>query len=101
MLIFVRIVNRTHGSFVFGTGLRQNLRFVLVDKAGNVLDTDEEFTPAYEFNRQLTVSTNLLIRWYANTPLFVGSIVSIVVLAGAGVFAFLAKRRKKEEAKSI
>lgn len=89
------------GSFVVGTGLRQNLRFVLVDKAGNVLDTDEDFKPAYVFNRQLTVSTNLLIRWFANTPLFVGSIASVVVLAGVGAFVLISKRHKKEEAKSV
>lgn len=89
------------GSFVVGTGLRQNLRFVLVDKAGNVLDTDADFQPAYPFNRQLTVSTNLLIRWYANAPLFWGSIAVVVIAAGAGTFLLFRRHRRKEEAEML
>ncbi len=82
-----------------GSGLRQKIRFVIQDKAGNVLDTDEEtFAPSYGFNKELTVSTNLFIRLYANTPLFWSLIIALILLCGGMIVFLVVKKRKKKAA---
>ncbi len=89
----------THsGTFTIGAGMRQKVRFVAEDKAGNVLDTSEEsFAPGYTFQDEITVSTDFLIRWYANTPLFWGTIIGSVAVVVGGIFLFVWKLRKEEE----
>lgn len=88
----------------------QTVRILVEDLAGNVTDSDRFGEtdadgnvvvpmPAYSFNRSVTVSTNFFVRWYANQPLFWGSIGGVVVLAGAIWFliAFLRKKKKGDE----
>lgn len=83
-------------NFVVNSGLRQDVKLVAEDKAGNVTDTSSEsFQPAYEFNDTVTVSTNIFVRWFANTWLFVGSLVALAAIVG-GIIVFL-KRRKGQE----
>lgn len=67
---------------------KQNVEFVAVDAAGN-----EYRLPIDDF----LVSTNIFVRWYNNTPLFVGSIIGVVVLAVAiTAFIFFGKKKKKD-----
>lgn len=77
---------------------KQSIRIVATDLSGNVTDTDEkaengEFVVTFDFNRTVTVSTNFFVRWFANTPLFIGSLVVIAAAAVGGYF-FIAKRKK-------
>lgn len=70
---------------------KQNAEFVAVDAAGN-----EYRLPIDDF----LVSTNIFVRWYNNTPLFVGSIIGVVVLAVAiTAFILFGKKKKKDEEK--
>ena len=96
-------LNSYTGEFVLGENNNaQTVRIKVTDLAGNVTDTesiDDEDVPLGEFafNKTVTVSTNLFVRWYANKLLFWGSIGGVVVLAGAICFIVAFKRKKKEE----
>ena len=87
-----------NSEFTIGGGMKQKVRIVAEDKAGNVLDTAEEsFAPAFAFVPEITVSTNFFVRWYANAPLFWGSIAAIALAIGGGLTAVVAKKRKKQD----
>ena len=65
---------------------KQNVKIVAVDAAGNM-----EPIEIADF----LVNANIFVRWYNNTPLFIGSIAGVVILA-LGVlifFVFFKKRR--------
>lgn len=84
------------GGFALGQGLNQRVQIRVEDKAGNVTDTnDKDFKAPFEFERSITVSTNFLVRWFANTPVFIGSVISSAVLGGIVWFAIVAKKTKK------
>lgn len=90
-------LNNYSGSFnIQGSNRSQKVRIVVEDLAGNIIDTDaEDFAPQYEFNSIVTVSTNFFVRWFANKPLFFGSIAGFAA-AGYGIWTYL-KNKKKEE----
>lgn len=79
----------------------QTVQIRVVDRAGNVTDTatdDFDAGGLYGFHDEITVSTNAFVRWYANKPLFWGSVVGgVAVLAGAAwaVSVILGRRKKK------
>lgn len=61
------------GTFIIGEGENQNIRIVVEDLAGNIIDTDEQndrgeyvFMPDFRFTRELTVSKSSLGHQSAN-----------------------------------
>ena len=85
------------GSFSVSQGMNRHIRLVITDKAGNVTDTDvaEDGKYVADFNKNVTISTNIFIRWYANKALFVCSIVCVVLLT-AGIVVLVKSNRKKK-----
>ena len=67
---------------------KQDVKIVAVDAAGN-----EQPVEVNDF----LVNTNIFVRWYNNTPLFIGSIIGVVLLA-LGLTIFLVFFKKKKEA---
>jgi len=65
---------------------KQNVRIVAVDAAGN-----EEPAEITDF----LVNANIFVRWYNNMPLFIGSIVGVVILTlGIAAFVIFGKKKK-------
>lgn len=67
---------------------KQNIKIVATDAAGN-----EEVVEIKDF----LVNANLFVRWYNNTPLFVGSIIGVFALAIAIARYFMFEKKVKEE----
>lgn len=77
--------------------LEGHVRIVVTDEAGNVLDTDDDsFAPGYGFHREITVSSNFFLRFYANKPFFFGAMGTIGAVIGT-IFTVLFRKKKKEK----
>lgn len=94
-------LNNYEGTFVLTeSDSEQNVQLIVEDMAGNITDTNsEEFSCAYDFNSSVTVSTNALIRFYANKPLFYGVVVSVIAIASGIGYYIITKRKKSEKTK--
>ena len=81
---------------IYEKSSEQHVSFVLTDKAGNVTESDAAgFEVPYTLEKDVTVSTNLFVRWFANKPLFFGGIGGgIAVLGGLGALLGLKKKKK-------
>lgn len=66
---------------------KQNVKIIATDAAGNELALTVD---------NFLVTSNVFVRWFNNTPLFIGTIVGIVVIIGAVIVLVVLKRRKKE-----
>lgn len=97
-------VNNYAGTFsIHEENQRQKVRIVAEDLAGNITDTDSKsFKSAYVFNKNITVSTNALVRWYADKAVFIGTIVCVLSVIFIVILLIVLKRKKnkkKEEKK--
>lgn len=82
-------------SFVIPAGMNQTVRIIVIDAAGNSLDTGkDEFAPGYKFNDTVTVSSNIFVRFFANKPLFYGT---LLLLLAAGVFWIVLLLRERNQ----
>lgn len=91
-------LNNYEGEFTLQESEEQrSIRIVAEDKAGNITDTaSEDFTSAYVFNAKVIVTTNAFVRFFANKPLFYGSIAGVVGIAGLAGFGISRRYRKKQ-----
>lgn len=62
---------------------------------------DSEYNAKYYVKeiKNFYVTTNLFVRWYTNTPLFVGSIAAFVLIIGALVYIFIYPRPRRRTRK--
>lgn len=79
----------------------QHIRIVAQDLSGNILDTDDKsadgaYITTISFERDVTVSTNLFVRWFANKPLFFTSL-AVFAAVGVGIYLLIAKKKKGEK----
>lgn len=85
-------IEQVNGALTYTIGNSNNsqdIRVVAVDLAGNEGASDD---------REVLITSNLFIQYINNTPLFVGSIIGVIVIAGGLIWFFLIfKRRKKDE----
>lgn len=86
------------GKFTVGEGVEQQIRFEVEDMAGNVVDSsnkaDIEAGKVADFTSKITVTTNVLIRWYSNKLLFASSIAGVIGLIIIGTVFTVYKRKK-------
>lgn len=74
----------------------RRVRLVVKDLAGNVTDTDaENFISAFAFTPFVTISTNAVVRWYADKALFWGSIGGAAAVVGSAAGSAILFRRRR------
>jgi len=49
-------------------------------------------------NHTILITTNLFIQYINNKPLFIGSIIALVLIAGGAIYFFVFRRKKSEDA---
>lgn len=74
----------------------QEIKAVAVDMAGNITDTSNPEGTGKEEWVSVLITSNVFVQFYRNTPLVIGTIAVLVVLAG-GIILVLAKKRRKDE----
>ena len=70
---------------------KQTVRIVAVDSAGNEQEV---------YVSDFLVTTNLFVRWYNNTPLFIGTLVLLALILGLLIWwllLLLLRRKRKDE----
>lgn len=65
----------------------QKVSVTVLDTAGNAAETVEA---------EALVSTNIFVRWFNNTPVFIGSLIGVVAVA-AILVVLIVKRKKSDE----
>lgn len=68
---------------------KQKVKAVAVDMADNEATSD---------NHNILITTNLFIQYINNKPLFIGSIIALVLIAGGAIYFFIFRRKKSEDA---
>lgn len=83
-------------TFTIPTGLNTRVKIVCNDCANNSQGASNEYSQ--EFAR-VTVSQSRLVIFYANTPLFIGTIVGVLAVIALIIFLLLRKKDKKDDKK--
>lgn len=75
----------------------QNIEITAEDAAGNVLGQSEKAQEGEPVVLHVLVTPNIVIQYYMNKPLFYGSIVAIVIMAGLIIFLVAKKKKDRSE----
>lgn len=73
----------------------QQIEVTASDKAGNIQKMISNGDEQKE-SLSVLVTPNIMVQYYMNKPLFYGSIIGIVAVAGLIIFLVVWKRRKNE-----
>ena len=84
-------------TFTIPEGLNNQVKIICNDCAVNAEDLTNEYNELFE---RVTVSQNQFVIFYANTPLFVGTIAGVLAVAGLIVFLIKRKGNKKSKVKA-
>ncbi len=74
----------------------QNVKIYSVDKAGNTDKEEQEGN-----SMRVIITSNLWVQFVNNTPLLIGVIALLAVIAGGCIWFFVVAKRKKDEEKSV
>lgn len=85
----IEAIGKNEFKFNVGSGLNYSIKVKAKDLAGN---TSEIYSV-----EELTISTNIFVRWYANTPLFWGSIAAVVLLTAVIVIIIILKKKNDKD----
>ncbi len=77
-------------TFELGEGLYQNVQIICEDSAGNIIGAQED-----EIYRNITISSNAFMIFWANKPLRWGTISGVILLILAAILLIVFKKRKK------
>ncbi len=93
---FIKYLEENDGKITFTVpeGLEHQVRIICTDCAVNVDGTTNAYDQTFT---KVTVSKSGWVIYYANKPLFYGSIVGVLLLVGGIIFLIVYKKRKKEE----
>lgn len=75
----------------------QSISVTAKDAAGNVLGQTKENDKAAPVIMKVLVTPNVIVQYYMNKPLFFGSIIGILAIAGIIIFLIWKKRKDEEE----
>ncbi len=84
-------------TFTIPEGLNNQIKIICNDCAVNGDALTNEYNELFE---RVTVSRNQFVIFYANTPLFVGTIVGILAIIALIIFLIKGKKGKKDKAKA-
>lgn len=74
----------------------QEIEVTASDAAGNVLGQKEVNDKGQPVTLSVLVTPNIVVQYYMNKPLFFGSIIGVLVIAGVIIFLVVRKSRKNE-----
>lgn len=84
-------------TFTIPEGLNNQVKIICNDCAVNADDLTNEYNELFE---RVTVSQNQFVIFYANTPLFIGTIVGVLLVIFLIIFLIKRKKDKKNKAKA-
>ncbi len=81
-------------TFTVPEGYQNNVQIICTDCAKNSEGTTNTFNETFE---KVTVSASQIVIFYANKPLFYGTVAGLVAIIGGIVFVVYKKRKKEEK----